>query len=69
MRAAREREIAAAVKRAERKLKPDVVRIRFNPGFDWTGDPSVFFRIVFSDDATRGMAASDHSTRSKDADE
>jgi len=54
MRAAKEKEIAAAVKRAERKLKPDVVRIRFNLGFDWTGDASVFFRIVLSDDATRG---------------
>ena len=53
MRAAKEKKIAAAVKRAERKLKPDVVRIRYNLGFDHAGDPSVFFRIVLSDDASR----------------
>jgi hypothetical protein len=54
MRLAKEKGIAAAVKRAERKLKPDVVWIRFNLGFDWTGDPSVFFRIVLSDEACMG---------------
>src|SRR5215475_9705627 len=53
MRAAKEKKIAAAVKRAERKLKPDVVRIRFNLGFDHVGDPSVFFRIVLSDEASK----------------
>jgi hypothetical protein len=53
MRAAKEKKIAAAVKRAERKLKPEVVRIRFNLGFDYFGDPSVFFRIVLSDEASR----------------
>ena len=46
-------EIAAAVELAEQELAPDVVRIRFNLGEDWSGDPAVFFRVVLSDDASR----------------
>lgn len=29
---------------------PDVVRIRYTLGEDWTGDPAVFFEIVVSDE-------------------
>jgi hypothetical protein len=36
-----------------RELAPDVVRIRFNPDEDWSGDPAIYFRIVLSDDAAR----------------
>ena len=35
------------------KLKPDVVRIRFDIGEDWSGDPAIFFRILLSDQAAR----------------
>ena len=46
-------QIASGVKRAEATLAPDVVRIRYSFANDWTGDPSIFFRIVLSDDASR----------------
>ena len=46
-------EIAASVERAAQLLKPDVVRIRYQFGEDWTGDPSIFFRVLISDEASR----------------
>jgi hypothetical protein len=42
-----------AVQRAENALKPEIVRIRYSLGNDWTDDPSIFFRILLSDDASR----------------
>ena len=44
-----EAEIASGVKRAEAALAPDVVRIRYSLADDWTGDPSIFYRVVLSD--------------------
>jgi hypothetical protein len=46
-----EAEIAASVKRAEAALTPDVVRIRYSFEDDWVGEPSIFFRVVFTDEA------------------
>ena len=45
--------IESGLERAVQALAPDVVRIRYNFGEDWTGDPSVFFKVVLSDDASR----------------
>jgi len=42
-------EIRAGVQRAVEALKPDVVRIRYTVTADWTGEQSVFFRVVLSD--------------------
>ena len=44
-------QIAKALKRAERALSPDVVRIRYTLRDDSTGEPSIFFKVVLSDDA------------------
>ena len=44
-------QIAKALRRAERALAPDVVRIRYTLRDDSTGDPSIFFRVVLSDKA------------------
>lgn len=33
-------------------LRPEVVRIRYEVGDDWSGDPSVFFRVVLADNAS-----------------
>lgn len=44
-------QIAAGVQRAANALADTVVRIRYDFGQDWTGDPSIFFRIVITDDA------------------
>ena len=47
-----QQEIASAIEKIVRDLAPDVVRIRFELGDDWSGDPAVFFRIVLSDKAS-----------------
>jgi hypothetical protein len=46
-------DIPKIVKAAEEKFAPDVVRIRYHTGFDWNGDPAIFFRILLSDHASR----------------
>jgi hypothetical protein len=48
---AKREEIAAAVERAARALAPDVVRVQYRFGEDWTGDPSIYFGIILSDHA------------------
>jgi hypothetical protein len=42
----------SAVKRAERALAPDVIRIMYSFTEDWSGERSFFFRIVLSDSAS-----------------
>ena len=49
----KQRELASGVKRAEQALAPDVVRIRYSVGTDWTGEQSIFFRIILSDAVSR----------------
>ena len=44
--------IATAVRKAQKALGPDVVRIRYSLGEDWIGESAAFFRIVLSDDAS-----------------
>jgi acid stress-induced BolA-like protein IbaG/YrbA len=43
--------IKAGVQRAERALAPEVIRIMYSYSVDVTGDQSLFFRIVISDQA------------------
>jgi hypothetical protein len=50
----KQREIDAAVSQVEAELSPDVVRIRYDIGEDWSGQWAIFFRIVLSDDAAQG---------------
>ena len=47
-----QQQIADAVRRAEERLAPDVIRIRFSLGADWSGAEAVFFRVVLSDAAS-----------------
>ena len=49
----KESDIADAVQAAARDLAPEVVRIRYNIGEDWTGDPAIFFRVLLSDEASK----------------
>ena len=49
----RQDEIDAAIRRVEQILVPDVVRIRKEIGQDWSGQWSIFFRVVLTDDAAR----------------
>ena len=49
-------QIEPGVQRAVQALAPDVVRVGFSLEEDWTGDPSVFFRVVLSKKASRQMS-------------
>ncbi len=46
-------EIEAAIARVQESIGPDVVRIRYEIGEDWSGQWAIFFRIVLTDDAAR----------------
>jgi hypothetical protein len=48
-----QQEIEAGVQRAVQALAPTVVRIRYSFEADWTGDPSIFFRVVLRDEAAK----------------
>jgi hypothetical protein len=43
--------IRSSVERAERALQPNVVRIMYEFTLDWTGEQSLFFRVIISDAA------------------
>jgi len=46
-------EIQAAINVVQRSLAPDVVHIRYEIGEDWSGQWSIFFRVVLTDDAAK----------------
>jgi hypothetical protein len=50
---AKQSEIQAAINEVERSLAPDVVRIRYEIGEDWSGQWAIFFRVVLTDDAAK----------------
>jgi hypothetical protein len=42
-------EVEKAVDEFIRTLGPEVVRVRWNIGNDWSGDPVLYFRVVLAD--------------------
>ena len=46
-------EIEAAIARVQQSIGPDVVRIRYEIGEDWSGQWAIFFRILLTGDAAR----------------
>lgn len=46
-------EIQAAINAVQRGLAPDVVHIRYEIGEDWSGQWSIFFRVILADDAAK----------------
>ena len=44
--------IDKAVAEVVERLSPDVAYIRYEIGWDWSGDPAIYFRIVLSDEAS-----------------
>jgi hypothetical protein len=46
-------EIQAAINHVAKNLTPDVVRIRYEIGEDWSGQWAIFFRVVLTDDAAK----------------
>ena len=49
----RDLEINAAIREVEGITAPDVVRIRYEIGQDWSGQWSIFFKIVLTDEAAK----------------
>lgn len=45
--------LADGLQGLERELGPDVARIRFSLGEDWSGDPAIFFRVLVCDEAAK----------------
>jgi len=52
-------QLANAITQAIPKLGPGVVRVRHSIGADTSGEPSIFFRIVLSDMASREATLAD----------
>ena len=50
---AKQPEINAAISEVVGLLQPDVVYIRYEIGWDWSGDGAVFFRVLLSDEASK----------------
>jgi hypothetical protein len=46
-------QLANQIAKAIRKLGKDAVRVNYSLGTDSTGEPSIFFRIVLTDAASR----------------
>ncbi len=42
-------EVERAVDAFIKTLGPEVVRVRYNIGEDWTGDPALYLRIILAD--------------------
>ncbi len=59
-------EFAAEVAEVEKRLKPQVVRIRHYFDDDATGEPAVFFLVVLSDEASRLEILRDTTKRIED---
>jgi len=49
----KQQEIDAAISQVVAELSPDVIRIRYDIGEDWSGQWAIFFRVVLSDDSAR----------------
>jgi hypothetical protein len=49
----RQSEIETAILELSAQLAPDVVRIRYDIGEDWSGQWAIFFKVVLSDEAAR----------------
>jgi hypothetical protein len=55
--------IRTGVKKAERSLAPDVIRIMYSFAEDTQGDMSLFFRILLSDAASNPATLRDKTQR------
>jgi len=54
---------ATTIADVERMLAPDVVRIRYTIGTDWSGEEAVHFRILLSDAASKPRRLRDVTSR------
>ncbi len=61
------KDFAQRVDEVAKKFPNEVVRIRHSFSRDWDGDPAIYFRIVFTDDAVKRYPLSELTHRIKDA--
>lgn len=50
---AQQGQLDEAINAVKQTLGPDVLRLRYTLGQDWSGESAIFFRIVLSDRASR----------------
>jgi hypothetical protein len=50
---AQQGQLASEIADLERLLGPDVLRLRYKVGANWSDEPAIFFRIVLSDEASK----------------
>lgn len=50
---AQQPQLDEAIDQVRQMLGPDVVRLRYALGQDWSGESAIFFRVVLSDRASR----------------
>jgi len=50
---AERKQLAAAIARVSRKLGTDVIRLRYSVQENWSGEPSIYFRVVLTDQASK----------------
>ncbi len=56
-------ELKNKIKKVTRKFRKEMVRVNYSLREDSTGDPSIFFRIVLTDAASREDRLGDVATR------
>jgi hypothetical protein len=56
-------EVDKAVDEFLKTLGPEVVRVRYNIGEDWMGDPALYFRVVLSDSVAHSPTAFHETAR------
>jgi hypothetical protein len=61
-----EPQIQSAVDQVVTELADDVVHIRYDIGLDWTGDRSIFFRVLLKNQASRGKRLPKATSRASD---
>ena len=51
------------VREIAKKFPDEVVEIGYSPGYDWIGDPAVFFRVLLTEAASRRSLVGDVAAR------
>jgi len=60
-------DFAQRVEEVARKFPTEVIRIRHSFSRDWDGDPAIYFRILFTDDAVKRYPLGELTRRIQDA--
>lgn len=61
------KDFAQRVEEVAKKFPREVVRIKHTFSHDWDGDPAIYFKILFTDEALRGHALTDLTRQVRNA--